>query len=160
MGEIAFNLHFGKPESQPLGGGVDVGELGVEAFVGFFFQVLDVEGAGGVGDEDDSLQVVDLDEKVELGAGGAVEVLGGGDGGVDPGGAAGDGEAVVAWNAELLVAEFVEGFAESAVGAVDGHGVDALGVPWVFGGENRSRQARGGGRFFGRGWGNGQGAIG
>ncbi len=135
-GEVGFDFDVREPEAEAVGGGVDVGELGVEGVVKLLVEEFLVEGAGGVGDEDDALEVVDADEEVELGAGGVVEVLGGGRGGVEPGRAAGDGEAVVAGDAEVFLAKFVEGFAESAVGAIDGQSVDALGVPEVGGGED------------------------
>lgn len=77
-----------------------------------------------MGDQDDALELVGLDQEAEfIGDAGLFE-----DGlGVarEAGGAAGEGDAVVAREGEALLEEVVEVLAEAAVGAVDGRGVDA-----------------------------------
>src|SRR4051812_29908497 len=64
MGEVAFDVDVGEPEPQALGGGVGVGELGIEALVGGFLQMFRIEGAGGMGNQHDSLKVVNPDQEI------------------------------------------------------------------------------------------------
>lgn len=103
-----------------------------------------------MGEEDDALEFVDLDEELEL-VDDAFFLEGGLGVAGEAGRAAGECDAVVAGEAEALLEEVVEVLAESAVGAVDGGGVDAGG----FVGDGGD-VGRGGGRRGQWGMGNGQ----
>lgn len=137
----AFEGHFALDESCEVGldgvesgdsvdegGGADeVGALDeFEAWL-FEFESGGVEGASLVGDEDDAFEFVDLDEEVEFVDDAFFLEVGLGVSG-HAGWAAGEADAVVAWEVEALLEEVVEVLAESAIGAVDGGGVDSGGL--------------------------------
>lgn len=98
----------------------------------FEFEAVAVEGAALVRDEDDAFELVDLDEELEL---------------IDDtlffevglrmpgkaGGPARQAKPVVSGEVEAVLEEVVEVFAQSAVGAVEGRGMDAGGVVLEFG---------------------------
>jgi hypothetical protein len=108
-----------------VGGSTDqVGALD-EFEAGFFeFEPRGVEGAGLVGDEDDAIEAVDFDEEFEfVGDTDFFEVGLGVTG--EAAGAAGEGDAVVAGEVEVVLQEVVKVFAQAAIGAVNGGGADA-----------------------------------
>jgi hypothetical protein len=90
-----------------------------------------------VSDEDDLVQAVLADEKLELGFEGisivkSLHVAG------EAGGSAGDGDAVVSWQAEGDMEEFIHLLAKAAIGTVDCGGGNPLGLEGMFAGEDRS----------------------
>ena len=88
-------------------------------------QFLEVEPAALVGDQDDALELVGDDEEAKLLAQGFLLAVGGEVAG-ECRGAAGDGEPVVAGQAELFVEELIELLVVAAVGAVDRGSADAF----------------------------------
>lgn len=94
-----------------------------------------------MGDEDDALEPVDFHQELEL-VDDAFFLKGGLGVAGEAGRAAGECDAVVAGEAEALLEEIVEVFAEASVGAVDGRRVDAGG----FVGKRRGVGGRGGRR--------------
>ena len=90
------------------------------------FQARGVERAGLVGDQDDALELVDLNEELELVNNPLLfqmrlRVAG------EAGGAAGESDSVAAREVQTVAQKVVEVLAEAAIGAVDGRGVDAGG---------------------------------
>ena len=92
---------------------------------GFFqFQSRGVEGAALVGDEDDARELVNLDEELEF-IDDALLFQVGLRVAREAGRAAGEGDAVVPGELQAVLKKVVELLAHSAVGAVNGRGVDA-----------------------------------
>jgi hypothetical protein len=87
--------------------------------------VVFIEAAVLVGDEDDAVQGVGFDEEFELPIEGSAFAHGQQMPG-KTGGAAGDGDAVVVGEAQVVMKEFVHGFAVAAVGTINGRGTDAF----------------------------------
>ena len=88
------------------------------------FEAGGVEGTGVVGDQDDALKAVDIDEELELIDDAllfevGLRVTG------EAGGAAGEGDSVVPRQVQAILKEIVEMLADAAVGAVDGRGTDS-----------------------------------
>ncbi len=123
-GEIRIDV-FQAGDAVGVGGSANQVSALDEFEAGFFeFELRGVEGAGLVGNEDDAAEAVDFDEEFEFIGDADFFEVGLGVAG-ETGGAAGEGDAVVAGKVEAVLEEVVEVFAETAVGAVDGGGVDA-----------------------------------
>lgn len=90
------------------------------------FEACAVERATGVGDEDDFAKLVNFDEELEFVHDALFFEMGLCMTG-EAGGAAGEGDAVVAGEIEAVLEEIIKVFTDTAVGAVDGRGVDAGG---------------------------------
>lgn len=123
-GEVAFDgVEAG--DAVDKGGGADeVGPL--DEFEAGFFQLKagGVERAALMRDQDDAFELVNLHEELELIHDALLFQVGLRVAG-EAGGTAGERDAVVAGEFEAVLEEVVEQFAHSAVGAVDGRGVNA-----------------------------------
>src|SRR5207247_1358078 len=100
-----------------------------KTIVRFLLQPLRVNRAAIVRDEDDALQLVHLHQESQLFTSSLAHSLGLFIPGSKARRPASKGQAVIARDLQMLVAELVKGFAPSAVTAIDGNRPDPFRVP-------------------------------